>query len=994
MNAQRTIFIRIRLAVLFLLGGAWLSGGLPVAAEISNSTHVTEDAYGVPVITAGTFEDAFRMVGYLHARDRFFQMDYNRRLFSGTLAELVGGSALFSDLQLRTLGLRRAAAESLEVLSPETRAWLTAYAAGVNDWLAGAAGALPPEYPALELTAAEIPLWTEVDTLTIIKGLTFGLAFDLQELTLTEAWLTFQTTGAANNFDGAALFSEDLYRSSPFHPAVTIPDAKLRPISPRPPAKASPRPSYLHDRTRTMLRRLREKYQRVPRLARALRPSERPAGSNWWLVAGGLTDSGDPLMANDPHLALDTPAVFWEVRVRVHSPAHPMDVFGITYPGAPMIVLGANRRISWSATVNPMDVTDVYQERIVLDPVSGLPTHTIFEGSPEPLKVIVQIFLINQTGDGVPNNLIQAQVGPLDGGRTFVVPRRNNGPLIAFDFADPDEPLALSVQFAGSRATREPDAFRLWALAENMADFLAGLEYFDVGSQNFGYADVDGNIAYFAGGEMPVREDLQTLGVPDGGAPPYMVRDGTHQFRHEWLPVANPQPNQSLACEILPAAEMPHLINPARGYIINANNDPLGICLDNDPLNQLRPGGGVYYLNPGYAMGCRAGRLQDLFDASLAGKVPLSVQTMMDFQADHQLLDAEVFVPYLLASADKARRRPGTTAGMLADSAAVSEAVERLRQWDFSTPTGITAGFDPGDDPENLPDPSPEEVDASVAATIYAVWRGQLIKRVIDDTLDTYGLRWLAPSSDRSMVALRHLLDNFSVNQGVGASGIEFIPGGDLDAVLLQALADALDLLAGSRFTAAFGNSVQQDDYRWGYLHRIVLNHPLGGAYNIPPAGGLGNVASGLPGLARSGGYNTVDAASHSPRADGVNEFMFGSGPVRRFVGQLAPDGVIVHQVIPGGAGGVKDSPHQADQLRLWLTNAYVRRDLRPIPGDLDGDDTVDAADVLLLSEYLVERTGCFMCFPLEVADLNNDGRITVVDHLLLKLMVESGPQD
>lgn len=980
-----------RWVLLFVLAGLMLAGRL-AAGMPPDAVHVAEDEYGVPVIIAGTFDDAFRMVGYLHARDRFFQMDLNRRQFSGTLAELVGGSALFSDLQFRTLGLRRAAAESLLVISPETRAWLTAYAAGVNDWLAGVAGALPAEYQSLELTAAEIPLWTEVDTLTIIKGLAFGLSFDLQDLSLTEAWLSFQAAGAANNFDGAALFSEDLYRSAPFDPAVTIPDAPLRQVPARPAVKASPRPSYLHGRTLTLLRQVREKYARVPRLARALRPSEWSAGSNWWLVAGGLTETGDPLMANDPHLALDTPAMFWEVRVRVHSPARPLDVFGITFPGAPMIVLGCNRHISWSATVNPMDVTDLYQERLVLDPVSGLPTHTIFEGTPEPLRVIPQIYLINQVGDGTPDNLVQAQVGLLDGAMTFIVPRRNNGPLIAFDFSDPEDPIALSVQYTGFRATREPDAFRRWALAENLADFREGLEFFDFGSQNFGYADIDGTIAYFVGGEMPVREDLQILGAPDGGAPPYMVRDGAHEFRHEWLPVANPQPHQSLAYEILPAAEMPHEINPARGYIISANNDPLGLCLDNDALNQLRPGGGIFYLNPGYAIGCRAGRLRDLFDAALAGKGPLSVQTMMDFQADHQLLDAEVFVPYLLVAFDNARKRPATPAGKLADAAAVSEAVERLRQWDSSTPTGIAAGYDPGDDPDNLPVPALEEVEASVAATIYAVWRGQLIKRMIDDPLDGYGLRWLAPGSDRSMVAIRHLLDNFAVNQGVGASGIEFIPDGDLDAVLLQALADALNLLAGSKFVAAFQNSTNQDDYRWGYLHRIVLNHPLGGSYNIPPAGGLTDLAPGLPGLARSGGYNTVDAASHSSRADATNEFMFGSGPTRRFVGQLAPDGIIMHQVIPGGAGGVKDSPHQADQLRLWLTNAYVRRDLRPRPGDLNGDDSVDAADILFFSGYLVESVDCPMCFPLEVADLNNDGRIDVVDHLLLKLTVEQGP--
>ena len=117
-----------------------------------------------------------------------------------------------------------------------------------------------------------------------------------------------------------------------------------------------------------------------------------------------------------------------------------------------------------------------------------------------------------------------------------MVPRRNHGPIVAVDLSDPANPIALSVQYTGWGA--DPRARRLPHLdrAANLDDFKQGLQFFDFGSQNWAYADVDGNIAYFTSGELPLREDLQTLETADGGIPPFLIRDGTHTLRHEWLP--------------------------------------------------------------------------------------------------------------------------------------------------------------------------------------------------------------------------------------------------------------------------------------------------------------------------------------------------------------------------------------------------------------------------------------------------------------------------
>jgi penicillin G amidase len=150
------------------------------------------------------------------------------------------------------------------------------------------------------------------------------------------------------------------------------------------------------------------------------------------------------------------------------------------------------------------------------------------------------------------------------------------------------------------------------------------------------------------------------------------------------------------------------------------------------------------------------------------------------------------------------------------------------------------------------------------------------------------------------------------------------------DVILLKALQDALALLASNEFAPAFANSTNQSDYRWGKLHRIVFDHPLGGPFNIPGPGlyGFTNLASDLPGVARQGGYEAVDASSHSTRANTLNGFMFGSGPARRFVGEMTSP-IAAMQSYPGGQSGVLGDPLYISQLPLWLVNAY-----KPLPID------------------------------------------------------------
>ncbi len=922
--------LRHALLLAGLAAASTLSAQSYQAPTLSGPGSIGYDAEGIPLIRGRTDNDTAFLQGWAHARDRFFQMDFNRRGASGTLAELVGPAALANDVQTRTMGLRRAAQKTWGALSDDTRGWLKAYADGVNHWLRN--NPLPPEYAALELT--RVPEWSPVDTLVIGKALAFQLSFDL-DIEQTLRFAAYQQAGAAGGFDGAALYFGDTHRIAPPDDRVTVPGfmtggatadtgddlAKLAgqalyPVAP------------IGEDTIAMARALQEKLANVQLLGFPLGRREDLIGSNEWAVHGQHTASGKALVANDPHLALDLPSIFITHHIHSADPRHgsePVDAVGVSLPGVPGIIQGCNQRICWGTTTNSLDVTDVFQERFVVNTL-GLPQATLHNGQAEPVQWIVQSFYVNNIGDGRPDNLSRDDsIGYLNGGITVIVPRRNHGPVVQIDGNT-----GLSIAYAGWGPTFELECFRRINAARNLEEFRAALNYFDFGSQNFIYGDVDGNIAYFVTGEAPIRDDLQNLGAPDGGVPPWFIRDS--QRRHDWLPVRNRQPAQALPFEILPPEELPHAINPPSGYLANANNDPTGYSLDNNALNQLRPGGGIHYIDGGRASAYRIGRIDRELQRLIASGRKLTADDMKQLQANNQLMDAELVLPHLLRAWQNAGSSHWAPLKSFHNDARMVEAIARLSAWDYSTPTGIREGFDPGDNPNALPQPSQAEIDASVAATLWATWRSAAVRSTIDATLARAGLGSALPGAGDAYTGLKFLLDNFDALGGRGVSGLDFfrVEGAPTSAaardfLLLKALQDSLDALAGPAYAAAFGGSTTLSDYRWGRLHRIVFDHPLGGPFNLPGTNpyGFSHLAPDLPGIPRPGGYEVVDASGHGIRNQGANGFTFGSGPARRFVGEMGTP-IKAWQVIPGGQSGVLGSPFYASQLGRWLTNQYV----------------------------------------------------------------------
>lgn len=878
---------------------------------------IAQDVDGVRHLRAATEHDLWYLEGWAHAEDRLFQMDLTRRQASGTLAEVLGPDALPADVELRTLGLRRAAVRSYAALSRETRAALRAYSDGVNAWVAQ--HELPQQYAAVGLTRFE--RWRPLDSVAAAKLFAFSLSFDL-DIAATVELDAYVRAGAEGGFDGAALYFADVFRSAPFTDAVTVPDA-LEPSAPSAPSAVA---AAVDPAVAELGRRYAERVGDLPLLGPAVR-GERAAGSNEWVVGGGLTSSGAPLLANDPHLGLGSPATFYPLQLTGGG----YDVSGESFPGVPGVAQGQNDRIAWGSTVNPLDVTDTFAEQIVVDPGSPSLLSTVHEGEREPVRPLPQVFRANDPASPATDDV--RIVPPGDGVPpvVLVVPRRNNGPIIELDR---QAGTALSVQYTGFSGTREIDALLGFARARDLDEFRAALQLFDVGSQNFAYADVDGRIAYFTSAELPLREDLQA-GTVDG-LPPYFVRDGTGG--NEWLPAERTYPGQAVPYEVLPPDELPQVVDPPAGFFVNANNDPIGTTLDNDPLNQARPGGGILYLNRGYDTGFRAQRIVQRIEGELAGDGTVSPADMRSIQADVALLDAQVFVPALVDALQRARTSADPALAALAADPRVIEAVERLAAWDTTAPTGIAEGYDEADVDGVLSPPSDAEAAASVAATLYTVWRGRLVANALDAPLARLG-DLPPPDDQRSLSALRVLLDN----GGVGASGVDFfaVPGvadpADRRALLLlRSMGDALTLLSGPEFAAAFRGSTEQDDYRWGRLHRLVLASPLGGPFSVPPAGGaFPPPEADLPGIGVDGGSFVVDASNHDVRADSADEFGFDAGPNRRYVAELAPGGITGESSLPGGTSERLTSPFLVNLLPGWLTNDTYP--VRRTPRDLTG---------------------------------------------------------
>ena len=678
-------------------------------AGLERPIKVLRDKLGVPHVFAKSDHDAYFLVGWLHAQDRLFQMDSTRRQASGTLAELLGSGALASDVQLRTLGLRRAAVRSQAAITPEAKAVLEAYAQGVNAWIA--ANPLPSEYTALELTKANVPAWTALDSLAVIKLLAFGLSFDDGDIGRTQRLGTYQAVLGPVN--GTRLFSEDVMRSEPFaHAPSILPGETSGPPKKKGGDHDDDWSSVATPRTSARRRPRRSRTCPRPTCRRRRRTRARTSGSS---PARSRRAAG-AMVASDPHLSLGSPATFYEVGVDVDARrGGDLTLYGVTFPGTPSVVHGTNGHVSWGSTVNPTDVTDIYAEQLTIQ--GGDPGRDHVPGRARADA--------DHPGD-VPHQPAQRH------GRTTSCPRRPARPRLrrwscraattGRSSASPARPGSPSSSPASARRARPTSSG--CSRAPTRCTRRSTPSATSTSGRRTGCTPTTaGTSATRRAARSRCARTCRRARSP--ALPPYFIRNGTGG--NEWITDPTPAEDQATPFELLPFAEMDGLVNPKRGWIANANQDPNGQTFDNDPLNELRPGGGIRYITPGHEDGNRNARVTARLLEETAGRREVSFKEMQSIQADVRLNDAAVLVPYITAAL-QAAQTPGAPAPLaaLAADPKVQEAVARLAAWNFSTPTGIPEGYDASDPRGFRLPPTQAEIDASVAATIYSLWRGRV----------------------------------------------------------------------------------------------------------------------------------------------------------------------------------------------------------------------------------------------------------------------------
>lgn len=471
-----------------IFANAYISKSKPVIeGEVSvpvldEEVTVTRDEVGVPHIQAQNDADLYRAQGYVQAQDRLFQMDLSRRQASGRLAEVIGEAAVDTDKYFRTFSLREAGEASWQGYGDEAKQVLEWYAQGVNAYIEEAKedGRLSYEFA---LLGYEPESWTPVDSLAIGKFMAYDLGGHWNSLAVRH-W-------ALNEF----------------------PEAKARELFIRYPEEA---PAILEANK-----------QQPVNVAGAFDPALIPPefnGSNNWVVSGDKTESGLPLLADDPHLGLSTPSIWYQM----HLQSPEQNVSGVIFAGIPGIILGHNETIAWGVTNVGPDVQDLYIET----PNPDNPTEFRYDGEWEQAEVRKEPIRVKD-GETID----------------FEVLVTRHGPVVSPILYDEEAPGAVfSMQWTALEPTLELQAVLNFNKAENWEQFETALEDFQAPAQNFVFASTDGTIAYKANGRIPIRKQ------GDGQLP---VPGDSSDYGWDGY---------------VPFDELPRSVNPESGFIATANN--------------------------------------------------------------------------------------------------------------------------------------------------------------------------------------------------------------------------------------------------------------------------------------------------------------------------------------------------------------------------------------------------------------------------------------
>ncbi len=538
-----------------------LEGEIPLAG-LGAPVRVIRDKHGVPHIFADNMKDAVRALGYLHAQDRFFQMDITRRVLQGRISEAIGRRGLALDRLFRTLDLEGTGRASFAALSPEVQDNLKAYAEGVNSWLTESGQAAPLEYTLLGI---EPEPWTPEDSIVWGKGMAWKLSANWRQ-DATRAILE-------------AKYGRD--RAERLFP----PKSAEYPVTLKPEiARGKQRGAFLPEMPRER-QRIAEASAPIESLL-AL-PSIGAGASNEWVIDGSRSTTGKPILANDPHLELQIPIIWYLARITTPE----LTITGATAPGVPVFILGQNGHIAWGLTTTDSDVQDLFVET----EAPGRPGFYMTPDGPQPIASEPVTIKIK---DDAPVEITRRKT--------------RHGPVIS-DAAPEAERLARGgklISLGWSGLTQEDttaEAFYRINRARNWEEFQDALRFYESPTQNIVYADRDGNIGFTNAGTVPIRK---------AGKGRYPVDGASGDF--DWTGA-------------VPFDGWPRLFNPPAGAIVNANN-------------AVVPAAYPYWFGRDQTAGYRAIRIIERLGERPTHDLSSMAAIQMDIQAAH----ARDLVPFLL----------------------------------------------------------------------------------------------------------------------------------------------------------------------------------------------------------------------------------------------------------------------------------------------------------------------------------------------------------
>jgi penicillin amidase len=577
------------------VNGAWgaTRGDQPAdaAAQIPNLSapvDIRYDRRGVPHIFATTEADAIRALGYVVARDRLFQLEAQARAAAGRLTEWAGSVALPADQEMRRLGLPASAERNAASLSAGSRAKaiLDAYADGVNAWIDALQPAdLPIEY---RLLGARPERWAPVNTMHLFARMGWTLAFTNAERSQVAVAALVGENAAA------ALF--------PTHPPIIEPIQPNGDGAPRFDFRPIPAPGSVDSTAR-----------RIASVLPALPDDGEPRrsfASNNWAVSPRRTAAGKALLAGDPHLDMTLPSLWFEAHLVVPGV---LDVYGVTIPGAPGIIIGFTRDVAWSFTNTGADVLDLYAETV--DDAND-PRKYQLDGEWKTVELRTEVYRGKKGEEVGVDTLRLTHRGPMS--------KDASGRW-------------LSMRWMVLQPDLDQTVFLNAARARTARDFLDSMAVgFGVPAQNMIVADRQGTIAIRSTGKYPIRP---------AGARPFAIQDGTSS-RNDWQ-------------GYWPLSRYPQAVNPAQGFLASANQAPLdpkdrpdymGVETDFDPWRALR------------------------INKLLRSDSLVTPETMRRWQTDPGSERAETFVPMFL---EAARRAPAGRSASLDSAASWLAAWDR-----------------------------------------------------------------------------------------------------------------------------------------------------------------------------------------------------------------------------------------------------------------------------------------------------------------------------